>query len=69
MILSSKISLEAANTGKQDNLALFIAEYRKAMAFYVDYLWIKCAIDKQKYRVPNFGTRYFCLSIAHLIHK
>jgi transposase len=54
MILSSKISLEAANTGKQDNLALFIAEYRKAMAFYVDYLWIKCEIDKQKYRVPKF---------------
>jgi len=54
MILSSKISLESANTGKLDNLALFITEYREAIAFYVDYLWTKCEIDKQKYRVPKF---------------
>lgn len=54
MILSSRISLEQANTGKQDKIALFIHDYRQAMEFYVDYLWNKCEIDKQKYQVPKF---------------
>jgi len=54
MILSSKISLESANTGKADNIDRFIAEYRQAMAFYVDYLWDKCEIDKQRYQIPKF---------------
>jgi hypothetical protein len=54
MILSSKISLEAANTGKQDNLVLFIHDYRQAMEFYVDYLWTKCNIADQKYKIPKY---------------
>jgi hypothetical protein len=54
MILSSRISLESANTGKQDKIALFIHDYRQAMDFYVDYLWTKCNIANQKYKTPKY---------------
>lgn len=37
-------------------IALFIHDYRQATEFYVDYLWINCEIDKQKYSVPKFIT-------------
>jgi transposase len=46
--------LESANKGKQDKIALFIHDYRQAMEFYVDYLWTKCNIAKQKYKIPKY---------------
>lgn len=54
MILSSKITLIDANTGKANKLAEFIVDYRKATEFYVDWLWTNCNINEQKYRVPKF---------------
>jgi hypothetical protein len=56
MILSSRISLESANKGKQDKIALFIHDYRQAMDLYVDYLWTKCNIADQKYKISFIAT-------------
>src|SRR5258706_1823808 len=39
MIRSSKISIRHANTGKQQNLLRFLAEYRSAVQQSIDYLW------------------------------
>jgi transposase len=54
MILSSGISLKFANSNKKRLLNDFIAEYQRAVEFYVDYLWIECGIDKQNYNVSKY---------------
>jgi putative transposase len=55
MILTSKISLSEANTNKLVMVDDFIAEYRKAVEFYVDYIWDTYGIDKQKYdNLPKY---------------
>jgi hypothetical protein len=38
-IRASKHTLKFANKGKQEDVALFMSEYRKAVRFYVDWLW------------------------------
>lgn len=54
MILSSKISLKTANTGKATSLAMFITDFRIALNFYVDWLWAECEIDSQKFNIPKY---------------
>lgn len=66
MILSSKITLKFANTGKKDKLNEFIEEYRKAVAFFVDYIWNNYKIDQQKYKLPLYITTTNLLSDSPL---
>lgn len=36
---SSKHSVKFANKGKQKHLSSFVDEYKKALVFYISYLW------------------------------
>ena len=39
MIRSSKLSIKFANTGKKNDVFLFIEEYKKVTSFFIDLLW------------------------------
>lgn len=39
MIKSAKVTLKYSNANKLENIALFVAEYRRVFSFFVDALW------------------------------
>ena len=54
MILSSKLTIQFANTRKKQLIYDFINEYQQAVEFYVDYLWASCDITNQNYNIPIY---------------
>jgi len=57
MIRSSKVSLKFANTGKKNQVADFLSEYKSVLAKFVDLLW-------EKEKIPTLLPKEITSTIA-----